>query len=285
MAKKTPFFSIIIPVLNEEKVLPFLLRDLSRQTLKDFEVVISNGKSKDKTAQIALDFQKHLNLTLHQCTKNNVSIQRNAGAAAAHGKWLIFMDADNRLPIFFLEGLKYRIAQESRLDLFTTWIKVDGHNAMYSAIERSINMAIELYRIIGKPTAIGACIGCRKEVMATIQFDPKQKYIEDGIFVNEACDKGFIFKVFRDPKFTYSLRRLRRDGIIKMASTVALMQLKYIQDKNFYNDDRYPMLGGTYYEEGIKQLPAFNRLNSFIRNASEKQLTQAKHLVSIIKEW
>ncbi|MBD3279206.1 MAG: glycosyltransferase, partial [Candidatus Pacebacteria bacterium] len=34
----TPFFSIVIPSLNEEKYLPNLLQDLANQTWKDFEV-------------------------------------------------------------------------------------------------------------------------------------------------------------------------------------------------------------------------------------------------------
>ena len=48
--KKTePFFSIIIPTLNEEKYLPLLLSDLEHQLFTDFEVIVVDGKSADKT--------------------------------------------------------------------------------------------------------------------------------------------------------------------------------------------------------------------------------------------
>ena len=45
--------SIVIPTLNEEKALPNLLGDLSRQTSDNFEIIVSDGNSDDKTLEIA----------------------------------------------------------------------------------------------------------------------------------------------------------------------------------------------------------------------------------------
>ena len=59
-----PFFSIIIPSLNEEKYLPLLLEDLSQQTFKSFEVIIIDGKSEDKTIELAKTFNKKLQYLL-----------------------------------------------------------------------------------------------------------------------------------------------------------------------------------------------------------------------------
>ena len=57
---KKPFFSIIIPALNEEKYLPLLLSDLAKQTMRDFEVVVVDGKSEVKTVVTAKSFAKSL---------------------------------------------------------------------------------------------------------------------------------------------------------------------------------------------------------------------------------
>jgi len=49
-------YSIIIPTLNEEKLLPNLLKLLSHQELKkkyDYEIIVSDGGSKDCTIEIA----------------------------------------------------------------------------------------------------------------------------------------------------------------------------------------------------------------------------------------
>jgi glycosyltransferase involved in cell wall biosynthesis len=46
-------FSIIIPTLNEEVLLPNLLRDLQAQTFRDFEVIVADAGSKDGTVDLA----------------------------------------------------------------------------------------------------------------------------------------------------------------------------------------------------------------------------------------
>ncbi|MFH1244651.1 MAG: glycosyltransferase, partial [bacterium] len=56
MATKKPFFSLIIPALNEAKYLPLLLDDLSKQTFLDFEVIVVDGNSDDQTVAKAKSF-------------------------------------------------------------------------------------------------------------------------------------------------------------------------------------------------------------------------------------
>jgi glycosyltransferase involved in cell wall biosynthesis len=44
-----PFFSIVVPTLNEELFLPYLLKDLQNQKEKNFEVIVVDSYSEDKT--------------------------------------------------------------------------------------------------------------------------------------------------------------------------------------------------------------------------------------------
>ena len=50
-------FSIIIPTLNEERNLPNLLKELSEQTFNDFELIVVDGLSDDKTLVKANSFK------------------------------------------------------------------------------------------------------------------------------------------------------------------------------------------------------------------------------------
>ena len=53
MRSSNPLVSVVIPAYNEEKYLPACLEALSRQTFRDFEVVVVDNNSTDRTAEIA----------------------------------------------------------------------------------------------------------------------------------------------------------------------------------------------------------------------------------------
>ncbi len=78
--------SVIIPTLNEAACLPLLLRDLSQQIYRDFEVIVVDGRSTDKTLKIAQNFKKKVpRLKIIISPKRHVCFQRNLGAGSAAG--------------------------------------------------------------------------------------------------------------------------------------------------------------------------------------------------------
>jgi glycosyltransferase involved in cell wall biosynthesis len=250
-----PFFSIVIPTLNEEKYLPALLRDLSKQKERNFEVIHVDGHSDDQTLQKAQEFSTIISLKSLSSTKRNVSIQRNLGAKASQGPWIIFMDADNRIPSNFLSSLRQQLKEHPEIDLFTTWIdQKNPKNPSHRIILSILNIGLDLYQNLNKPASFGALIGCRKQVFASVQFDEKQKVLEDSLFVKEACKKGFQFHIFHQPTFSYSLRRLQKEGLLKLALQVLQLQQMYLRGKDFQKIDHgYFMNGGSYYQQKQKK--------------------------------
>lgn len=85
-----PEISVIIPTLNEEKFLSKTLEGLSKQTFRDFEIIIVDGYSTDRTVEIA----KKFGARIIQTRKKGVSVARNIGARAARGKIIAMTDAD-----------------------------------------------------------------------------------------------------------------------------------------------------------------------------------------------
>lgn len=89
--------SVIIPTLNEEKYLPKLLKSIKNQTFKDYEIIVVDNNSKDKTKQIAKEFGcKVVEGGLPPKARNN-------GAKKAKGSLLLFIDADCILRKNFIE--------------------------------------------------------------------------------------------------------------------------------------------------------------------------------------
>jgi glycosyltransferase involved in cell wall biosynthesis len=115
-----PHVSVIIPARNEEGNLATCLESLVTQTGVDFEVIVVNDHSTDRTAEIAASFPKIRVIDAGPLPegwtgKNNAV---TAGARAAGGTWLLFTDADTvHLPGSLSRALEE--AKENGADLLS----------------------------------------------------------------------------------------------------------------------------------------------------------------------
>ena len=276
-------FTIVIPCLNEEKCLPRLLQDLVGQTNKNFDVIIVDGHSEDDTIQKAQLFQNKLNLAIIKSKKRGVSLQRNLGAKKAKGSWILFFDADNQLPDYFMDGIKYKIARH-KPDIFTTYIEPDSNNSQDKTVASVCNLGIASANTINKPVAFGAMIGVTKTSFTKVNgFDETMNYHEDTDLIRRVLGQGFSFKVFKDPKIVFSFRRFRKEGTLNMTRKYAKLQLSMLLNIEVDSEKDYPMLGGDYYKN-----PKNNLLDNF--NALQKNLlsltkTQRKKIRKIVDQF
>jgi glycosyltransferase involved in cell wall biosynthesis len=99
--------SIIIPALNEERMIGRCLESLAKLAFAHdrFEVLVVDNGSQDRTLDIAESFQDRLNLRVLQKTNVRISALRNLGARAAAGNILAFLDADCLAPEDWLDRI------------------------------------------------------------------------------------------------------------------------------------------------------------------------------------
>jgi glycosyltransferase involved in cell wall biosynthesis len=99
--------SIIIPALNEEKMIRRCLESLTRLAFASdrFEVLVVDNGSRDNTLIIADSFKDRLNLKILQQPGVRISALRNLGARAALGDTLAFLDADCLVPADWLDRI------------------------------------------------------------------------------------------------------------------------------------------------------------------------------------
>ena len=96
--------SIIVPTLNEEHYIGNLLKNYLNQTFKDFEIIIVDGNSADKTRKVVESYsKKDKRIRLITSNIRNVAYQRNLGAKKAKFERLLFNDADVSMENDFLE--------------------------------------------------------------------------------------------------------------------------------------------------------------------------------------
>jgi glycosyltransferase involved in cell wall biosynthesis len=91
--------SVIVPTYNEEKTIETCLQSLRRQTFKDFELVVIDGHSKDRTIEIA---RKYADKILFDEGKGTAAA-RNLAVKALKSEIVAFIDSDTIVPECWLD--------------------------------------------------------------------------------------------------------------------------------------------------------------------------------------
>lgn len=88
-----PFFSIIIPTYNRRGLLQQALDSVWAQTFTDYEVIVVDDGSTDGTVDYLRSMSERIQLLIQ--ANRGAGIARNAGAVAAKGGYLAFLDSDD----------------------------------------------------------------------------------------------------------------------------------------------------------------------------------------------
>ena len=93
--------SVIIPLYNKEKIIERTLQSVLSQDYDDYELVIVDDGSTDKSVEIVKNLLNQLNLCdrvpLISQSNGGPSKARNTGVKNTKGEWIVFLDADDEL--------------------------------------------------------------------------------------------------------------------------------------------------------------------------------------------
>lgn len=234
-----PKLSIVIPVKNEETDLPKLLASIKAQTFTDYEVIVADAHSTDKTVELAQ-------------AAGAIVVEggmpgpgRNKGAVHANGDIVAFFDADVQLPSarFLQECLDEM--DRKKLDVATCKVKPLSRKP----IDRAMHEAYNAYTIATeklKPHAPGFCILVRRDVHHGINgFDEDVVFAEDHDYVQRAAKDGHRFGILRSHPIAVSVRRLEKDGRLSIALKYVFGEL-YMMTKGSFKEAPFEyQMGGT----------------------------------------
>lgn len=93
-----PFFSVIIPVYNIEPYLRECVESVLGQNFRNFEIILVNDGSTDKSLQICQEYQlKDSRVKLINKVNEGLAETRNKGIDISQGEYIIFLDGDDHL--------------------------------------------------------------------------------------------------------------------------------------------------------------------------------------------
>ena len=201
----TPPLSVVIAMYNAEKYIAQCLESLLRQTFKDFEVIIVDDCSTDKSVSIVRSFEKKFSGRLELiCLKKNSgcpSVPRNTAIKNARGKYITFLDSDDFFTDTALEEM-YKIAEETDAEVIhaqTYFQFKDGANALFENTYQRTNL-------VSAPTLETEDIGARVRKFTEYGFLwwGCNKLIRRDLIIDNAIEFPLV-SVYEDMVFTFCL--------------------------------------------------------------------------------
>lgn len=176
--------SVVIPCFNEEKMISTALDALGRQTFDgDWEIIIADNGSTDKTLKIAKEYKRMLpDLKIIDASgKRGAAYARNRGVCAASGELIAFCDADDEVTDDWIANiyeaiLKYDFVA-SRLDSE----KLSDPKALEAkGNKRQRTGLIKYFYVNYFPHADVCGMGVKKSIHLSVGgFDETMLYCED----------------------------------------------------------------------------------------------------------
>jgi len=196
--------SIVVPTLNEEKYLPLLLDSIRRQNTADYEVIVADAGSLDKTVMLAENYGCRV-------VAGGVPPKgKNEGARAAKGNFILFIDADVVLPDDFLaKNLKEFESRNLDLASFMLAAKNIFYNFSFKFLFNFPSLASE--KIL--PQAMSIILAKNSIHQKIGGFNEEIKIGEDLDYVRRGAKIG-KFGVLRSVKVITLPRRFQQDGWI-----------------------------------------------------------------------
>lgn len=203
--------SLIIPTKNEETVLPSLFKTVQGQVFRDFEVIVADANSSDRTREVAMAFGARV------VDGGMPGPGRNRGAAVATGDILLFADADVQLPSErYFQDIVAEF-ERRKVDVATCRLKPMSGRLDDKFGHGVFNNYAKCFERI-RAHAAGSCIISRRNVHDTIGgFDERVVFAEDQEYVQRAHRHGFRFRVLESHPMLVSVRRLEKDGRLSTA--------------------------------------------------------------------
>lgn len=253
-----PIFSVVIPALNEEKFLPNCLESLKRQDFKDFEIIVVDNNSTDKTSEIAKKFGAILLSEKNQ----GVAFARQKGFLKAKGKIIATTDADTILPKNWLSKIFEEFKRDENLVAF-------GGSCHFYSGPISARLACRFFLtpflivdkfFSGGWNLMGCNMAIKKEAFFKIGgFNTNLKLNED-VEISSRLRK--VGKVILDPKFKVktSGRRYRHGLIFGLIDYAPSTLSRWI----FKKYDKFQRFSSVRKEESLMGKFSFPLITLFL---------------------
>ena len=176
MESYTPKISVIVPVYNVEKYLSRCIDSILAQTFTDFELLLIDDGSKDKSGEICDEYAKKDNhVKVFHKENGGVSSARNLGLDNAQGEWITFVDSDD-----FVNS---------------DWLS-------YYAKSFDVDLIVQGYQVIEADLSKSVVVGDCKRVNGDLRYDVLC-YLAKKSMLNSPWNKCYKYEIIQKNKLRF----------------------------------------------------------------------------------
>ena len=195
-------YSFIIPVYNRPDEVYELLDSLTRQTFRNFEVVVVEDGSVVPCKDIVDKYADRLSIHYYNKPNSGPGQTRNYGVDRANGEYMLILDSDCILPEKYLEAVEAEL-QRQKADAFGG---PDRAHESFTDVQKAINYAMTSFFTTGGirggkkkldkfyPRSFN--MGVRKDVYQALGGFSKMRFGEDIDFSIRIFKGGYQCRLF-----------------------------------------------------------------------------------------
>lgn len=246
--KKIIDLAVVIPTLNEEHFVGFLLDSIAHQSVWPKEIVIVDAYSRDKTIHEVRKRQKILpNLQVFRIQRYTISRQRNFGVSQTTSHHLLFLDADTELRGHHVLQRYFEQIKRKKPAIAIATNKPTTNHWKDNMYFRAMDLIFRVSKPIW-PMATCMNMYIKRSIFEKVGgFDDNIAVGEDFEIVNRIVKGGGRFSIISDPKIHTSPRRFEREGRIRFALKATRSFIRVVRSGYRNNPIKYEF--GHFTEE------------------------------------
>lgn len=257
-----PKVSVIIPAYNAEKFIAETIQSVLDQSFQDFELIVLNDGSKDKTPEIIQEFCNiDSRVKLINKANSGVSDTRNLGMSQSKGEYIALLDADDLFFPTYLEK-KVKFLEENLDKQFVLsdfiFISEDGEHLQRETIQWKNSIHHGILEWKGIPS-VPANFFFRKEcLLKNLLFSKNLSTLADKHFLAQ-LSYHFIGGLISEPLFKYRVVSNSMSKSLLVHEKDSLKSIELYDELGFYPTKSYKnycasktylMLAGSWWKEG-----------------------------------
>lgn len=276
--------SVIVPVYNVEDLLSKCVDSILDQSFKDFELLLIDDGSKDKSGYICEEYaKKDPRISVYHKKNGGLSSARNYGVERALGNYITFIDSDDFIDKSMLEIL-YNNMIDNNVDLSITGVRdiYNGKSFIDADREKMLLNSEETLKLMlmGKKINVYAVSKLyKRSIFEEIEY-PVGKAYEDSYIIVDILKKCSTVFVDTIPQYNYYHRA---DSITTLSYSAR--DLDYIEAWTLNYDkikDAFPNLDDL----GLRRVcfSYFFVLDKILLANKEHETTNTKDIVNFLRQ-